>query len=185
MIHNFAAQVGQGSRVQTAVARIAQTYHEASNNTVGGGVCRCHGGSSFCTGCETIPIYRTQSRMKGDDGPKGRTGNPIEDMLLRGTAGVNGQAQVIVRHSNGDRVVRIYEKFARYKEKSEEEDGAGPSKPLVNQVNTEPITELTLEQIKEYRKAHAGASHYYEFLPMLRRCKMKWSSHDSSLFCEI
>jgi hypothetical protein len=41
--------------------------------------------------------------MKGDDGPRGRTGNPIEEMLLRGTVGVNGQAQIIVRHSNGDR----------------------------------------------------------------------------------
>jgi hypothetical protein len=103
MMRNVAAQMGQGSRIQTAVARIAQTYHEASNQTVGGGACRCHRGSGHCSGCEVIPIYRTQSRMKGDDGPNGRAGNPIQEMLLRGPAGADGRAQIIVRHSNGDR----------------------------------------------------------------------------------
>jgi hypothetical protein len=102
-MRNVAAQMGQGSRMQTAVARLAQTYHEASNKTVGGGACRCHEGSGPCSGCEAIPIYRTQSRMKGDDGPRGRNGNPVEDVLLRGTAGASGRAQIIVRYSNGDR----------------------------------------------------------------------------------
>lgn len=41
--------------------------------------------------------------MKGDDGPRGRNGNPVEDMLLRGAAGPDGRAQVIVRYANGDR----------------------------------------------------------------------------------
>src|SRR5437016_8979023 len=41
--------------------------------------------------------------MKGDDGPRGRDGNPAEDMLLPGAAGANGRAQIIVRHSNRDR----------------------------------------------------------------------------------
>jgi hypothetical protein len=102
-MRNVAAQMGQGSIFQTAVARVAQTYHEASNKTVGGGACRCHEGSGPCSGCEVIPIYRTQSRMKGDDGPRGGTGNAIQDTLLRGTAGADGRAQIIVRHSNGDR----------------------------------------------------------------------------------
>ena len=102
-MRNVAAQASQGSRLQTAVARFAQTYHEASNKTVGGGACRCHKGSGPCSGCEATPIYRTQSRMKGDDGPRGHDGNPAEEMLLPGAAGANGRAQIIVRHSNRDR----------------------------------------------------------------------------------
>ena len=102
-MRNVGVQMGQGSRLQTAVALVAQTYHNASNTTVGGGACRCNGGSGHCSGCEAIPIYRTQSRRKGDDGPTGRTGNQIQDMLLRGAAGADGQGQIIVRHLNGDR----------------------------------------------------------------------------------
>jgi len=102
-MRNVGAQMGQGSRLQTAVALVAQTYHNASNTTVGGGACRCNGGSGHCSGCEAIPIYRTQSHKKGDDGPTGRTGNQIQDMLLRGAAGADGRAQIIVRHLNGDR----------------------------------------------------------------------------------
>jgi hypothetical protein len=102
-MRNVGAQMGQGSRTQTAVALVAQTYHNALNTTVGGGACRCNGGSGHCSGCEAIPIYRTQSRKKGDDGPTGRTGNQIQDMLLRGAAGADGRAQIIVRHLNGDR----------------------------------------------------------------------------------
>jgi hypothetical protein len=102
-MRNVGAQMGQGSRLQTAVALVAQTYHNASNTTVGGGACRCNGGSGHCSGCEAIPIYRTQSHKKGDDGPTGSTGNQIQDMLLRGAAGADGRAQIIVRHLNGDR----------------------------------------------------------------------------------
>lgn len=102
-MRNVGAQMGQGSRFQTAVAIAAQTYHNASNTTVGVGACRCHGGPGHCPGCEAIPIYRTQSRMKGDDGPAGRPGNSVQEILHRGTAGADGRVQIIVRHSNGDR----------------------------------------------------------------------------------
>jgi hypothetical protein len=102
MMRNVATQMGQGSMLQTAVARVAQTYHQGSNIPVGVGVCRCNGGQGHCSGCEAIPIYRTQSRMKGDDGPTGRMGNLIQDMLLRGAAGADGQAQIIVRVPNGE-----------------------------------------------------------------------------------
>jgi hypothetical protein len=107
-MRNVGAQMGQGSRLQTTVALVAQTYHNALNTTVGGGACRCNGGPSHCSGCEAIQIYRTQSRKKGDDGPTGRTGKQIQDMLLRGPAGADGQARIIVRHLNGDR--GIYDK---------------------------------------------------------------------------
>ena len=102
-MRNVGTQMGQGSRLHTAVARVAQTYHTVSSSTIGDGACRCNGGSSHCSGCEVIPIYRTQSRMKGDDGPTGRLGNPMQDTLLRGTPGADGRAQIIVRHPNGDR----------------------------------------------------------------------------------
>ena len=102
-MRNVGTQMGQGSRLQTAVARAAQTYHTVSNSTIGGGACRCNGGQSHCSGCEAIPIYRTQSRMKADDGPTGRPGDRVQDMLLRGATGTEGHAEIIVRHSNGDR----------------------------------------------------------------------------------
>jgi hypothetical protein len=102
-MRNVGAQMGEGSRLQTAVALVAQTYHNASKSAIGGGACRCNGGSSHCSGCKVIPIYRTQSRMKGDDGPAGLRGNPMQDMLLRGRAGADGRVQIIVRNRDGGR----------------------------------------------------------------------------------
>lgn len=95
---------GQGSSVGTAVARVTQAYRGISNTTLAGGICRCKGGRSHCSGCEEIPLYRSVSNPKGLDGQKGLDGEKPTDILIEGRAGAEGQGAIVVRLKNGGRM---------------------------------------------------------------------------------
>jgi len=113
MIRNVGAraQMGQGSVIQTAVARAAQIYHKPVSTDDNVGVCRCKGGPAHCPGCEAIPIYRTFSKPQGIDGDRGPPGDSQEEPLSRGADGQPGRGLIIVGHLNGhpDRYERCYD----------------------------------------------------------------------------
>src|SRR5271170_1538656 len=104
MIRNVGAQMGQGSRLQTAVARAAQIYNSKSGTETPMGVCRCKGGPAHCPGCEAIPIYRTFSKPRGIDGRPGQVGDSAQESLGRGVTGPEGRGVITVIHRNGERI---------------------------------------------------------------------------------
>ena len=103
MIRNVGVQMGGGSRLQTAVALASQAYHNRSNTAVGGGACRCHGGSGHCPGCVAIPIYRTMSRLAGLAGKPGREGEVPEGSSMSGAPGSDGRGVIVVKYHSGQR----------------------------------------------------------------------------------
>ena len=122
-MRNIGAQMNQGSALTTTVARVAQVYHNVSNNAVDG-ACRCHGGPEHCAGCAATPIWRNYSRPKGIDGRKGAAGEGVSDALLDGAEGIKGRAVIVVVHRAGD-LTRYDRRFSLQLEDFDLEDENG------------------------------------------------------------
>lgn len=95
MIRGIGEHISEGSALQTAVVRVAQSQSNFRRDTTG--LCKCAGGDGHCTGCDTRPIFQDMHRTKGDDGMDGRRGEKPTNPLFCGKDGRSGESLIIVR----------------------------------------------------------------------------------------
>jgi hypothetical protein len=93
-MHGIGHQVSAGSNFQAAVVRLANYRANTVRDTTG--LCECSGGNGHCTGCDALPVFQTRSRVPGDDGIDGRSGEKPVEPLFPGKDGRPGEAMIIV-----------------------------------------------------------------------------------------
>lgn len=64
-------------------------------------LCRCHGGSTHCVGCDREPTMVKQTRARGLDGRDGPAGKPSTFQPREGAAGIPGLAYITVKYADG------------------------------------------------------------------------------------
>ena len=92
-----------GSDTAQMIARTAARLQESRSPDSNPDVCRCHGGQTHCTGCDSRPLTQTHKRVKGLDGTSGHSGAACTGVLHDGLNGLQGNVTIVVVKSDGSR----------------------------------------------------------------------------------